>query len=393
MIDILVVGHAPILQVNRLLYRRLVNRGFSIELVIPRRPPVTNSATVEAQAPDDPPLHHLNVEGASLRHWLFNGLEVLCQQRQPRLILIENEPDTAIVRQSGRWTKQSGAKIVCMSVENDMGSPLMAFLRGERRRALRSTRSWFAAWRARQLVDHVFVISEEGVKSMGFLGWGGRVTRVPLGFDENLFFPDPAIRGEVRDRLGLNALTFGFFGRLDPGKGPDLLVAALARMRDLRWQLLIDRFELSASSYGRSLEQIISTSGILDRTIWFHATHKEMPLYMNAADVVVAPSIGKEQYGRVVPEAMACNCAPVISDSGTMPELVSDTGLIVRRRDVDGLEKALRLLATAPDVLAELRSQAAARAAHLLSLRHQVNLMEPVLRQLLGGISSRPRPN
>jgi glycosyltransferase involved in cell wall biosynthesis len=383
MIDILVLGHAPVLQINRLLYRRLMTRGFSIELAIPNRLPFVNSATIEPRADDDPPLHQLDVNGTSLRHWVFNGLESLCQQRRPKLILVENEPDTEIVRQCGRWSRRNGTKIVCMSVENDMGSPLAAALRGERRRALRSTRSWLASWPARRFVDYVFVISGDGVQSMKFLGWGGRVTQVPLGFDETLFFPDPGSRTEVRDRLGLDALTFGFFGRLHPSKAPDLLIAALARMLDLRWQLLIDRFEPSASGYEKSLEHAMRTSGVLERTVWFHATHKEMPRYMNGADVVVAPSTGKEQYGRVVPEAMACNCAPVISDSGAMPELVGDTGLTIERGNVGALEKALRLMATSSDLLLELRSKAATRAAHLLSLRRQADLMEPVLRRLL----------
>jgi glycosyltransferase involved in cell wall biosynthesis len=383
MIDILVVGHAPVLQINRLLYRRLMTRGFSIEIAIPNRLPLANSATVEPRSEDDPPLHHLEVKGTDLRHWLFDGLETLCQQRQPRLVLIENEPDTAIVRQCARWTRYNRAKIACMSVENDMGSPLAAVFRGEHRRALRSARSWLAAWSAGKIVDYVFTISNDGIKSMNFLGWGDRVTQVPLGFDETLFFPSPHTRIEMRNQLRLNELTFGFFGRLHPAKALDLLIAALAGMLDLNWQLLIDRFESSASGYESSVEQVLHESGVFERTIWFHATHKEMPRYMNAADVVVAPSVLKEQYGRVVPEAMACNCVPVISDSGAMPELVGDTGLIVPRGNLDALKGALRSLAMAPDLLTKLRLKAAMRSAHLLSLRQQVDLMEPVLRTLL----------
>jgi glycosyltransferase involved in cell wall biosynthesis len=383
MIDILVVGHAPVLQINRLLYRRLKTKGFSIEIAIPNRLPLPSFITSEPRSEDDPPLHHLEIKGTGTRHWLFDGLETLCQQRQPKLVLIDNEPDTAIVRQCARWTKYSHAKIACMSVENDLGSPLAAVYRGEHRRALRSVRSWFAALPARKLVDYVFTISNDGIKSMNFLGWGNRVTQVPLGFDETLFFPSPDTRIEMRNQLCLDELTFGFFGRLHPAKAPDLLIAALAGMLDLRWQLLIDRFESSAFGYESSIEQAMHQSGVFERAIWFHAIHKEMPRYMNAADVVVAPSVLKEQYGRVVSEAMACNCVPVVSDSGAMPELVGNTGLIVPRGNLNALEGALRSLATAPDMLMKLRSKAAVRSAQLLSLRQQVDLMEPVLRALL----------
>jgi len=58
---------------------------------------------------------------------------------------------------------------------------------------------------------------------------------------------------------------------------------------------------------------------------------------MNAADLVVVPSVStpnwKEQYGRVVPEAMACGKTLIISDSGALPELLDGKGYIFKEGD------------------------------------------------------------
>jgi glycosyltransferase involved in cell wall biosynthesis len=104
-----------------------------------------------------------------------------------------------------------------------------------------------------------------------------------------------------------------------------------------------------------------------------------MPKYMNAADIVVLPSISqlrwKEQYGRTVPEAMACGKIVVVSSSGTPKELVGDAGYVFPESNVDALATLLeKLLHESPETLKKMGERAAERARRQLSLHRQAEI-------------------
>jgi len=67
--------------------------------------------------------------------------------------------------------------------------------------------------------------------------------------------------------------------------------------------------------------------------------------YMNCMDALALPSLTtpewKEQYGRVIPEAMACGVPVVGSDSGAIPEVIGSAGLVAPEGDPVKLAEAL----------------------------------------------------
>ncbi len=69
---------------------------------------------------------------------------------------------------------------------------------------------------------------------------------------------------------------------------------------------------------------------------------------MNNLDVLVLPSrttsVWKEQFGRVLTEAMACKVPVVGSSSGAIPEVIGDAGLVYPEGDIRELAECLRLL-------------------------------------------------
>jgi glycosyltransferase involved in cell wall biosynthesis len=108
-----------------------------------------------------------------------------------------------------------------------------------------------------------------------------------------------------------------------------------------------------------------------------------MPAVMNAADIVAAPSIWKEQYGRVVPEAMACGRALVVSDIGAMPELLGDCGVKIPCGNVEALSVALRRLLQDETERMRIGRRAALRARDELGIGTQADIVERTLAEFL----------
>src|SRR5207245_3085384 len=77
-------------------------------------------------------------------------------------------------------------------------------------------------------------------------------------------------------------------------------------------------------------------------------SHDEVPAWLNAMDVLCAPSLTtprwREQFGRMLIEAFACGVPVIASDSGEIPYVVGDAGLIVAERDAAAWTRAIQRL-------------------------------------------------
>jgi glycosyltransferase involved in cell wall biosynthesis len=161
-------------------------------------------------------------------------------------------------------------------------------------------------------------------------GYEGKPHRtIPPGVDVARFRPDADAGRDVRRSLGWpdDALVVGYLGRFVAEKGIADLCAALTQC-GAPWRALfvgggplasdIDR--LSASYPGRVK---VATD----------VTHDEVPRWLNAMTVLCAPSRTtarwREQFGRMLIEAMACGIPALASDSGEMPTVVANAGRIL----------------------------------------------------------------
>jgi glycosyltransferase involved in cell wall biosynthesis len=114
---------------------------------------------------------------------------------------------------------------------------------------------------------------------------------------------------------------------------------------------------------------------------------ERMPEILAQVDVVVLPSrttpMWKEQFGRVLVEAMACKVPVIGSDSGAIPEVVGDAGLIFPEGDAAALAGCLRQLAESPDVRWELAERGYRRAVNLYSQEYVARATTVYYRKML----------
>ena len=167
-------------------------------------------------------------------------------------------------------------------------------------------------------------------------GYGGPVQVIPqFGVDAELFQP-PARRDRGRGFVVGSANR-----RLVPEKGVDLLLQAAAKLPGV-WRL-----HIAGDGPERPyLEQLARQLGIWDRVQFDGVvTSAQMPGYLQQLDALVLASRTlpnwKEQFGRVLIEAMACEVAVVGSDSGEIPNVVGKAGLIFSEGDEAALHHHL----------------------------------------------------
>ena len=198
---------------------------------------------------------------------------------------------------------------------------------------------------AAESADAVVTFTEEESSALAeFYGLDPRRARVvEMGVDDAVF--NPREQGAARRRLGIgqDERVVLFVGRIEPFKGPDLLLRSLASIperRDARVLLVGGAEEERSVEWLKGIAEGLGLSGRLD---WRHAVPQgELPDYYAAATVCVVPS-RHETFGLAALEAMACGAPVVASNVGGLRGLVADgeTGLLAPAGDAAALAAAL----------------------------------------------------
>ena len=184
-------------------------------------------------------------------------------------------------------------------------------------------------------------------------GYTRPITVLPQnGVDTDRFRPNAVTSGErcaLRAKLGLEGFAVGFFGRFEKGKGLQTLFRALAGW-DAPWTLLM----VGAGPLRVELPNYAAYLGIGDRIRWVERVPPEdLPGFFCAIEAFALPSEThkgwKEQFGRVLAEAMACSVPVVGSSSGAIPEVIGGAGLVFPERDQAALTSAFEELRANPE--------------------------------------------
>ena len=177
---------------------------------------------------------------------------------------------------------------------------------------------------------------------------------VSPGVDRERFRPRP--RRETKMAWGLAGSTVALFvGRLQPHKGPDVAIRAVAEAvradpaatRDLVLVLAGGSDGGSGTCDPGSLHALARAEGIVDRVRLVDSViHEELPSLYAAADVLLVPS-RSESFGLVALEAQACGVPGVAASVGGLRLIVGDgeSGFLVPGHDPrDHAERAMRIL-------------------------------------------------
>jgi glycosyltransferase involved in cell wall biosynthesis len=215
-------------------------------------------------------------------------------------------------------------------------------------------------------------------------GYSGKPSRVlSPGVDTAAFRPDPVARAKTRKTFGWRSdePVVGFTGRFVEEKGVETVLHAFARSTQ-RWNALF-------VGGGALTPQIESLRLRYPSRVRFarDVGHSDMPDFLRAMDVLCAPSRTtarwREQFGRMLIEAMACGVPVVASDSGEIPYVVQDAGIVIPETDLAQWTESLDRLIADSAMRAQLAARGLARVRSEFSwpvvARRHLDFFEEVL--------------
>ncbi len=280
-----------------------------------------------------------------LHHYPTLAREI--SQLKPQIVHIDEEPYNLASWQALRLARRAGASSLFFTWQNILRRYPPPF-------------SWGERWVMRR-ADCAIAGTETAADVLRRKGYRGPLKTIPqFGTSKMLFAPS--------DDCAQRPFTIGYIGRIVPEKGVDILLRATARL-DGDWRLRLvgggtARHDLQALAQALKVDERVAFVGLLPSA--------ELPAEYHKIDALVLPSLTrpnwKEQFGRVLVEAMASGVPVIGSDSGAIPSVIGEAGRIVPEGNVEALARALADLRAQPALRRELSE--AGRARFLAHFTH-----------------------
>jgi glycosyltransferase involved in cell wall biosynthesis len=265
----------------------------------------------------------------------YPGLRRRLADLRPDLVHVDEEPYNLATAHAVWAARRAGARTLFFSWQN-----------------INKTYPWPFRWFERYVlgnVDYGLVGNRASADIWRDKGYVGSLQVIPqFGVDPAIFKPQARPAGFDSE------FVIGAVGRLVFEKGNDLLLRAAAALPG-RWRVIFcgdgpEREALQGLARDLKVQQHVSFEGQVAST--------RMPDCYRRFDAVVVASRTrpnwKEQFGRVLIEAMASGVPVVGSDSGEIPNVVGDAGLIFAENDVVALRQHLLYLQQQPEMRQKL---------------------------------------
>lgn len=372
---VLFIWHAAVLAANQNYLHHIASTpDLDVTLLIP---PYWDESTsmVDAHVPVATLRFRVRVDavkkackGLSYR---FCNIKSTLQEVQPDVIFLYEEPYSYVAMQTMYWQRKicPNAKFIFYTWQNL--DCRYSFLR-------------------RQIESYVFrhadlaVAGSRDVEAILRLhGFAKEIRQVPLALDPIDF---PVVEGvALRRDLGLTEFTIGYIGRLAREKGLEDLFVALSALQDLPWQLLL----IGGGPDEQLLRRLAGQLQIQDRICWIpYVKNTEMYRYYPAMQTLVLPSrtttAWKEQFGRVLIEAMICGTPVIGSSSGEIPLVIGDAGLVFPEGDCPSLAVAIRQLMDKPELCLQLQERGRAKVLSHFTWERVGQATAQIIREVSG---------
>jgi len=194
-------------------------------------------------------------------------------------------------------------------------------------------------------------------------GYATPMKVIPHGVDINHFYPNREAGLEILRSLGWEEKgqpVIGYLGRFIPDKGLNLLMQVLDKL-EAPWRAMFVGTGPMESSLRTWAERYPGRVRICT-----NVKHNDVPQYLNAMDILCAPSQTmpnwREQFGRMLVEAFACGIPVIGSDSGEIPHVIKDAGIVVGEKDELGWVGAISELLESPSLRQEIAAKGLERA-------------------------------
>ncbi len=303
------------------LTRGLLERGHELHLAVrPNSPLQTELA--------DFPIHWHEVK-------LRNALDVFSAQRLSKLIVEQNiEVVHAHVARD--------YPIVGLATKN---LPVRFFLTRHHFNPIKSNKLYEAAIRhATKLIAVSATVQHELAKA--FPALAAQIEVIP-----NWLRPStPRSRTEARQHFGIKRrFALAIIGQITPLKRQDLFLEAVRILTENNAHERVEFFIIGTATpegkdYETSLRDTARALGLADR-VHFTGFVPDLPCYLSAFDIVVAPS-ENEGFSLAAIEAMHAGCAVIAAEVGGMAEIIkhNETGILFEPDNAVMLTMDVRLL-------------------------------------------------
>jgi glycosyltransferase involved in cell wall biosynthesis len=244
------------------------------------------------------------------------------------------------------WILPSG--LIALILARLTGLPFVVSARGSDVNVY-ALKSWFLRGLGRLALRHAkcIIARSENLKRETvevFRLDEARVHVIRSGVDLTLF--RPLEKQPARAKLGMvdGRDIVLFVGNLSPIKGVQYLIEALPAVSRSKNDVLC--VLVGDGSMREPLERRIEELDLHHHVSFVgEQPHEKIPLWMNAADILVVPSLS-EGVPNVVVEALACHLPVVATKVGDIPNLIShmENGLLIDKADPEDISSALNLL-------------------------------------------------
>jgi glycosyltransferase involved in cell wall biosynthesis len=342
--------------------------GVQIELVIPKK---WGDQSPEISIGSGYIVHMLPTIFSGKNHFHFyRGLNSLIQSFLPDILHVDEEPYSIVTYQLMKLAKRLKIRSLFFTWQNIYKCYPFPFSAIEQYNY--------------EIANAAIAGNQEAKNVIQRKGFSKDIFIIPqFGVDPQFFSKQDASSIKRQLFQSTQVQIIGYIGRLVEEKGILTLLEAFAKLEKDTRLLLV-----GSGSLKRRIIEAANRFGIIGRIVIIDNVPSEnVPHYLNCLDCLVLPSLTrpnwKEQFGRVLIEAMACEVPVIGSNSGEIPSVVDNAGLIFREGEASDLKGKLETILVDQRLREELSRRGLERVQEKFTQKHIAEQTLRVYQQIM----------